>query len=185
MKHNQKIVISGGPGSGKTRLINLLKEDGYPTYEEYSRIIIKKGFHKGFKNYFKEDPNIFSEALFDGRKQQWESARKLPFFKKKPYVFFDRGIPDIIAYLQAQGKNIDSLKEMAKPYVYEHVFLLEPWLEIYHTDSERHETFEEAQNYFNHIRNTYQKLNGLLHIIPKETPENRIVFLLNTLGQYE
>ena len=134
--HNRKIVISGGPGSGKTRLINLLKEDGYQTFEEFSRIIIKKGFHKGFKNYFKEDPNAFSEALFEGRKQQWESARKLPFLKKKPYVFFDRGIPDIIAYLQAQGKNSDPWKKKAKPYVYEHVFLLEPWLEIYHTDSE-------------------------------------------------
>jgi len=86
--YNQKIVISGGPGSGKTRLINLLKDDGYQTYEEYSRIIIKGGFYKGFKNYFKEDPNTFSKLLFEGRKKQWESARQLPFFKKKPYVFF-------------------------------------------------------------------------------------------------
>ena len=183
--HNRKIVISGGPGSGKTRLINLLKEDGYQTFEEFSRIIIKKGFHKGFKNYFKVLPKAFSEGFFEGRKQQWESARKLPFLKKKPYVFFDRGIPDIIAYLQAQGKNSDPWKKKAKPYVYEHVFLLEPWLEIYHTDSERLETFEEAQNYFEHIKNIYQELNGLLHIIPKESPENRIAFLLNTLSQYE
>ena len=38
---NKKIVISGGPGSGKTTLIDLLNKNGFDCIEELSRGIIK------------------------------------------------------------------------------------------------------------------------------------------------
>ncbi|NBS26946.1 MAG: hypothetical protein EBS81_11695 [Gammaproteobacteria bacterium] len=31
---NRKVVISGGPGSGKTKLIELLHQMGFETFEE-------------------------------------------------------------------------------------------------------------------------------------------------------
>ena len=39
---NKKIVISGGPGSGKTTLVNLLRVKGYECMDEFSRTIIKR-----------------------------------------------------------------------------------------------------------------------------------------------
>ena len=35
---SKKVVISGGPGSGKTTLINLLREKGYDCSNEFSII---------------------------------------------------------------------------------------------------------------------------------------------------
>ncbi|MEC7173627.1 MAG: AAA family ATPase, partial [Bacteroidota bacterium] len=44
---NKKIVISGGPGSGKTTLVNLLKDKGYRCFEEFSRILIDRAQKSG------------------------------------------------------------------------------------------------------------------------------------------
>lgn len=180
-KRNYKVVISGGPGSGKTMLISILQNRGFQTFEEYSRTVIRNGFEGGYENYFKTKPDEFSKAIFQGRIRQWEKANALPLNKTKPYIFFDRGIPDTYAYLQADGKNTSLWEKQAIPYVYDHIFLLEPWLEIYHTDNERMEPFHEAKRYYVSIKKTYEALKCPIDIVPKGTPENRIEFILNIL----
>lgn len=178
---NCKVVISGGPGSGKTMLISLLQNRGFQTVEEFSRTVILQGFEAGYKNYFKSDPEGFSKILLEGRIKQWQKAHALPLNAKKPYVFFDRGIPDTYAYLQAEGKNISLWEKQAALYAYDHIFLLEPWLEIYHTDNERLEPFEEAKRYYLAIKKVYEALQCPIDIVPKSTPEIRLQFILNVL----
>ena len=46
---NKKIVISGGPGSGKTTLVNLLRLKGYECIDEFSRTLIKRAQKQGEK----------------------------------------------------------------------------------------------------------------------------------------
>ena len=46
-----KIVISGGPGGGKTTIINALKQLGYFCYDEISRDLIEKGIESGKQIY--------------------------------------------------------------------------------------------------------------------------------------
>ena len=182
---NRKVVISGGPGSGKTKLIELLHQMGFETFEEVSRSIIQKGFQEGHERYFKSAPEKFSELLFEGRKTQWQSAQQIPYKATKPYLFFDRGMPDTYAYLQAEGKNIDLWKQKAAPFPYDHVFLLAPWPEIYHNDAERLEPFDEAVHYYHHIKEIYTSLPSLLHFVPKGTPEARVAFILNELKKHD
>jgi len=184
MKRNRKVVISGGPGSGKTTLIALLQKKGYSIFEEYSRSIIREGFALGHANYFKADPEGFSNALFEGRKQQWERAHILSYDTAKPFVFFDRGIPDTYAYLQADGINIAAWKKQAAPFTYDYVFLLAPWREIYHTDKERMESFATAEKYYLHIKHAYEELQYPTHLVPKDTPNRRVDYILNQLEQY-
>ncbi len=54
------IVIAGGPSSGKTTLINALKEKGHICYPEISRAIIKKAQEQGIDQLFLENPLLFS-----------------------------------------------------------------------------------------------------------------------------
>ena len=68
----KRIVISGGPGAGKTALVEGLKIQGYTTVAEYSRTLIEIAKKEGKSRYFLSDPIEFSEALFLGRKKQFE-----------------------------------------------------------------------------------------------------------------
>ena len=67
---NKKIVISGGPGSGKTTLVNLLRVKGYECMDEFSRTIIKRAQKQGENNFFKSQPLEFSKEVWNGRKEQ-------------------------------------------------------------------------------------------------------------------
>ena len=50
---NKKIVISGGPGSGKSTLVGLLRRKGYKCVDEFSRTLIENAQKMGENNIFK------------------------------------------------------------------------------------------------------------------------------------
>lgn len=67
----QKIALIGGPGTGKTTLINALKTKGYSCMEEISRQVTLEAQEKGIEQLFLEDPLMFSEQLLIGRQKQF------------------------------------------------------------------------------------------------------------------
>jgi len=136
---SKKILITGGPGTGKTSLIEELKKNNFKCFDEISRGITLKYREKGIQQLFLSDPNLFSEELLNSRIQQFNDSKKL----QTDYVFFDRGIPDIIAYLNFKKVHFSKkiLKSVDK-YRYDMVFLLEPWKDIYSSDVIRYESFD-------------------------------------------
>ena len=137
----RKIAIIGGPSTGKTTLINALKSDGYYCMEEISRQVTIDAQKKGIEQLFLEDPLLFSQQLLVGRKNQFNQADSL----KQDLVFFDRGLPDVIAYLDYLGSNYpDTFETVCGQFKYDYVFILNPWKSIYKQDNERYETFEQS-----------------------------------------
>ena len=96
---NKKIVISGGPGSGKTTLINLLRDRGYTCFSEFSRVLINSAQKKGEMNIFKSQPDFFSEEVWKGRKQQYKKSQLSEGKNQNSFILFDRGLHDVVAYL--------------------------------------------------------------------------------------
>lgn len=178
----KRVVISGGPGAGKTTLVKRLRELGYSVFDEYSRTLIKLAQKEGKSRYFISNPHEFSEALLTGRINQFEA-----FYEEQtntPFVFFDRGIHDIYAYLKAIGKDSQSWYDIVSKFQYDLVFLLAPWEEIYKLDDQRTETFDEAIHYFSFIKTIYSKSHTVIQV-PEGTISSRVAFIQAKLKSYE
>lgn len=172
------VVIIGGPGTGKTTIIEGLLAKGYCCYPEISREVTLEAKKQGIEQLFLENPLLFSELLLEGRKKQFHNAHKEPH----DIVFLDRGIPDVLAYMHYIGDSYPAFFDQACRYhIYTKIFLLPPWEEIYISDNERYENFEQAKLIYNHLTETYQKYGYHLIEVPKGTIEERISFILNQL----
>ncbi|ULT22966.1 AAA family ATPase [Sphingobacterium sp. E70] len=60
-------------------------------------------------------------------------------------------------------------------------YLSSPWQEIYETDNERKQTWEEAEATFNQMKSVYERLGYEVVEIPKTTVEQRYQFILEVL----
>ncbi len=172
------IVITGGPGTGKTTIINAMVANGHLCYPEISRQITLEAREQGIEQLFLEKPLLFSELLLEGRKKQYFSAKD----EAVDRVFLDRGIPDILAYMHYIGDAYPAFFDQAcKDHPYTKVFILPPWEAIYQSDEARYENFEQAQLIYNHLRETYSSYGYDLVEVPVGTVEERIEFILKQL----
>jgi len=96
-------------------------------------------------------------------------------------VFFDRGIPDAIAYLKVAGLEVkpDYYSALARhPYQHQ-VFILPPWEEIYVHDSERWQSFEEAVSIHAAITETYSSCGFEIIDVPRLSVAHRAAYILD------
>jgi len=175
---SQKIVITGGPGSGKTTLINELIRRDYTCIPEISRQVTLEAREKGIEYLFLEDPLLFSKLLLEGREKQYLEAKKLD----TNTVFFDRGLPDIHAYMNYYNTEYPEIYlKKSKEYIYNNIFLLPPWKAIYSTDNERHESYALAIDLYHHLKNAYTDLGYTTIEVPIGNINDRVDFILKKL----
>ena len=174
------IVIIGGPGTGKTTIIDGLVAKGHCCYPEISREVTLEAKKQGIEQLFLEKPLLFSELLLEGRKKQFQNATKEPH----EIVFIDRGIPDVLAYMHYIGDSYPATFDAAcREHTYSKIFILPPWEEIYISDAERYENFEQAKLIYNQLTETYQNYGYKLIEVPKDTMNNRILFILDEISR--
>lgn len=174
-----KVVITGGPGTGKTSIINHLKESGCLCYDEVSREITLQAREDGVEQLFLTEPLLFSEKLLEGRKKQFLDAEK----ENESVVFLDRGLPDVIAYMDYVKDDYPKhFIEACENNQYNVVFVLAPWQEIFTSDSERYENFEQAIEIHHHLLDTYMRFGYQLIDVPFGTVEKRTSFILDHLN---
>ena len=181
LNKNKKVVITGGPGSGKSTLIELLEIYGYFCFKEFSRSLIQNSKNEGEENYFKSHPIEFSRLIWKKRKEQLIEASEIEFKKDKPFIFFDRGIHDVIAYLDFIGRPYIQNQFKPENNTYEMAILLPPWKEIYINDLHRSESFGEANGLYHQIKKTYEAFNIPIVEIPIGTVKDRILNILELL----
>ncbi len=178
----RKIVITGGPSTGKSTVIKELQDRKYHCFDEVSRDIIKKAKQEGIDQLFLEDPLLFSRLLLEGRKKHYYEAEKID----APFVFFDRGIPDVNAYLKFVKQEIpDEFEKVTREHPYDKlVFIMPPWQEIFTGDEERYEDFNQAQLIHNKLVNYYKELDYYLVFVPFGPVEKRVDFILKSIKKY-
>jgi len=176
----RRIVITGGPGSGKTTLIKRLESRGHKVFHEVSREITKRARQEGVDQLFLKDPLLFSLELLAARTQQFTQVSSW----EDKTVYYDRGLPDIPSYLDYLGSAYPSeFYEACLAHRYHTIFLLPPWEAIYHQDEERYESFETAKAIYGYLRNGYRKFGYAVHELPTGEVDKRIDRLMDIVGR--
>lgn len=169
---SNRYIITGGSGSGKSSLIKELENRGYVCFPEVSRIVISEQQYKGGKLVPWKDMKGFADECLRRMKKQLQNQTK-----QQP-VFYDRGIPDILAYLKSKNLPVpDRLYDYAR-YYNPKVFICPPWSEIFVNDPQRPESFEESENIYFLLKNVYTKMNFTIIEVPKILIKERADFVV-------
>lgn len=174
------VVVTGGPGSGKTSLITALAAAGLQTMPEAGRAIIQDQVAIGGTALPWDDRAAFAELMlaWDLRSYREAGDRHGP-------VLFDRGIPDVLGYLELCGLPVpEPVRRAAFLYRYRRqAFIAPPWPAIYAGDAERKQGLEEAQATHAAMRRVYGGLGYDLVDLPQVSVAERVAFVLQSLGQ--
>ncbi len=182
----QKIVCTGGPSVGKTSVINHLLEQGFICFLEIIRTLTDALSPEEKSSHSQSNPIVmannsmqFNNSILEGRLMHYNEATAL----KETVAFFDRGMPDVLAYMQFFDQSIpQAFTEVCKENKYDQVFVFPPWAEIYKKDAQRFESFEEAVAIHHALVKTYTSLGYVPITVPKDTIANRANFIVKQLN---
>lgn len=173
----KRFVVTGAPGTGKTRLLESLAGLG-AVIPEPARQLISEHRQATGEASLDGHPELFVERLI---------ARSIENFDDPPaheVVLYDRGLPDCVAY--ARGFALDStaaLEAAASRRYANPVFVLPPWQDIYTTDEMRRMSFELTQAFHADLVATYDSLGYELVSLPEATVGERAALVAGHIGQ--
>lgn len=170
-------VISGGPGFGKSSLINALKKKGFYCGEDVAREFIKEQIRIGGKTLPWNNRLEFSKIILKKRVKQYKDA------PNGKICFFDRGILDLIGYIVKEGLKVPTeFYKVVEKYKYQEVtFFTPPWQKIFNKKSKRRESFNDAVAIHNSIKKVYKRLGYKTINLPKTSADKRAVFILSKI----
>lgn len=168
-------VITGGPSSGKTTTINILKERGFNTTFETARHYLDSQLING--KTIEDVKNNQPEFQLGILNLQVEQERSI---HPNTQVFLDRAIPDTLAYyyffdLPPAPQFTEALKSVS----YKKIFIMQslPLVNDYARDED-----EEAQKQLHHlIEKVYESLPFPIVYVPILDEEKRVDFILENL----
>jgi predicted ATPase len=172
---NNWYVITGGPSSGKTTTVNLLRERGYITTMEHARHFIDTQRLKG---------RTIEEVRNDQRQFQL-GVLSMQIAQEKEIspnvqVFLDRAIPDALAYYRFLNLSLDDiLIEALRTVNYKKVFIMD-CLPL-KNDYARRENVEGQKKIHLLITEIYESLPFPVVHVPVLPAEERVDFILKNL----
>jgi predicted ATPase len=170
------VIITGGPGAGKTTLIDRLRTAGFTCSPEVGRAIIQDQLAIGGRAMHLTDPLLFAEVMLS-----WEIRA---YREAAGEVFFDRGIPDLAGYFQLLGEPVPAYVTMAiEKFRYRPtVFVAPPWPAIYRQDAERRQDFDEAVRTHDAMVDACGRHGYQVVPLPESDVDSRVAFILDTLA---
>lgn len=169
-------VVTGGPGSGKSTLIDALEQAGFGRSMEAGRGVIQDQVTIGGRAQPWIDPALFAEMML-----AWEMRLYRIAQEQSGQIFFDRGVPDVVGYLRLMKLPIPKhLEKAVETFRYNPcVFIAPPWEEIFQQDQERKQDFAEAIRTYESLSEAYTRYRYELVELPRAPVEERLSFVLS------
>lgn len=173
----KRILLTGGPGFGKSSIIQELERMGFSVFHEIARQIIRDEVEIGGTALPWLDITSFSEQVLQGRINQYALG-------ENNIQFYDRGLPDIAGFLRKEKKETpEEIWQLCRDFKYDPiVYITPPWEAIFHRDAERKEDFAMALKVHRALESVYQELGYELVPIPMGSISWRAQYLLNNAG---
>lgn len=164
-----RYVITGGPCSGKTTVIEILSSRGYHVVAESARKVIEREVVKDSDTLPWKDPFLFQYAVayMQIRAELYLGSRT---------TFLDRGLMDGYGYSILQKNEVPDIIHRFGRNRYQKIFLLEA-LPFYINDSERKEDEVFARAVHEEIRKAYIMFEYEIIEVPLLPPEERADFI--------
>ncbi|PAJ82254.1 AAA family ATPase [Burkholderia ubonensis] len=171
-------VVTGGPGSGKSTLIDALERAGFARSQEAGRGVIQDQVAVDGPALPWRDRSAFAELMLGWEMRSHHLARQA-----RGPVFFDRGVPDVIGYLRLSGLAVPAHADAAARRFRYHrrVFIAPPWPDIYTQDAERRQDFAEAVRTYDAMVECYASYGYRLIELPRASVKARVRFVLDAL----
>jgi len=168
-------VLTGGPSSGKTTTVNLLKKLGYRTTIEHARHYIDTKRVAGkTTEEIKGNQIVFQKGILD---MQIEEEDNL---SSEEVIFLDRALPDARAYYKfLKIPEDEQLTRAVENSSYKKIFILDPLPLI--NDYARTEDEEAQKKIHNLIVEVYDSLPAPIVHVPLLPPNERVDFILKHL----
>lgn len=177
-KSSFRVVFTGGSGGGKTSLCLELARQGYTVFEDWARSLISLNQQAPLHHPDWNLKSNFGQNVLSRRIHDFHLSGSVSL------AFFDRGIPDSLAFSKLMKRAIDpELGDAALKYRYNKVFVLPPWEEIYTNDSIRKEDFKTSMQIYQACLTVYNELGYKPIEIPKLGLSDRASFVLDSINQ--
>ena len=158
------VVVTGGPGAGKSTLVAALAAAGVATQPEAGRAVIRQQSAAGGTALPWLDPAAFAARMLDHDRRSYREA-----WRRGAPCVFDRGIPDSAGYLDLVGLPVPAV--LVAPH----------WPGIYRRDAERRQTPEEARRTEERVCQAYRACGYEPVPLPRATVAERVGFVLDIL----
>lgn len=171
---NNLHIITGGPGSGKSTLIDALAAEGLRCMPEAGRAIIQDQVAIGGNALPWADREAFAALML-----AWEMRSHREAVGTSAPVFFDRGIPDVLGYLRLCQLPVPHhvLRAAELRRYNPRVFIAPHWPAIFQQDDERKQSAAEAQATYHAMAETYAALGYELLRLPLASVPERVAFI--------
>ena len=116
-------VITGGPSSGKTTIVNQLKKLGFSSTPEAARVLIDIGINNGLTiQEIRRDEEQFNQSILCIQMAMEN------ILVPDHVCFHDRGTPDSLAYIRLSGGDESIARKFAMKRKYNKIFGGDGWL---------------------------------------------------------